>query len=183
MLRQDPTTNKGGEYGPVSASGFAVRTRTRTVLRCLKVFFFLPDSGQTLAKLLTLQTAPDFSCSLLLLAAPCCFLLHLAPSFSFSYTPSFRVTEHAVLLWAQLYTNEDDISWRKFTLLHAAGKKNKVFNEQRTYSCRHFALISISLAPQSSSWMSSILPAIHIPFGRHGMWNALLVAWASCILL
>ena len=54
----------------------------------------------------------------LLLAAPCYTLLHLAPSFSFSYTPSFRVTGHAVLLWAQSYTNEDDISWRKFTFIY-----------------------------------------------------------------
>ena len=117
MLRQDPITNEGGEKGPVLASGFAVRIRTRTVLRCLEASFFLPDSGQTLARLLTLQAAPDFSCSLLLLATPCCTLLHLAPSFSF-YTPSFRVTGHAVLLWAQSYTNEDDISWRKFTFIY-----------------------------------------------------------------
>ena len=94
----------------------------------------------------------------LLLAAPCCTLLHLAPSFSFSYTPSFRVTGHAVLLWAQSYTNEDDISWRKFTFIYMPQARRTNFQGATNSVLDVFHL-----------------PAIHIPFGRHGVWNVLLV--------
>eukprot|EP00435_Cladocopium_sp_Y103_P040534 s1190_g11.t1 len=64
----------------------------RTVLRCLEGFFFLPDSGQTLARLLTLQAAPDFYCCLLLLAVPCCtLLLH-------SLSPTLHLSERQDVL-------------------------------------------------------------------------------------